>query len=281
MSSEDTREVAVRKYFRPSSPKVSYRKINIAKWTGFLIAILGIPILAVGILPGMLMILFGFILFIAKLVSLRRRKAEYRILYKKREPKPSDEQMDKWFESDKNQIIKEAMKKLDLIPEQTLNENDPLVIVGPFVGPTEQNYAKEGQDGIYRFSDYEVVVIYLTNYHLAAFSCHLDFFDGSIIRGLTQEYHYTDIVSVETLYVNSDFELTEYDKDGKEVKRSIKEQQQFALSVASGQSITVTTALTQLQDVLQNDKLMPTGSEKAIKTIRAMLREKKGGIQEI
>jgi hypothetical protein len=199
------------------------------------------------------------------------KKSEYDKAYAVAEPKPSDQQMDKWLEQDKRKLINDAMKKLELVREQVLRPDDPLVVIGPQM-PT---YIAAGKDGVLRFSRYEIVIIYLTNFHLGAYSCDLDFMTGLVLNEQTQEYHYTDVVSVSTTNENSPFNVTTADN----VVHPIASHQQFSLSVANGDRIKVTVAFPQIEGILQEGKLLPSGAEKAISNLRAMLREKKGGAQ--
>ena len=218
-------------------------------------------------------LLIGLILFIggwSRLVSINR---SYRMEVALKEPKPSDAQMDAWMAADKARIINDAMAKLELVADSVINASDPLVVIGPATGTK----IKSGQDGIFRLSRYEIVIIYLTDYHLGAYSCELDFITGTVTMEQTQEYHYTDVVSVATLISNSPFQIQTIDGMMHPIARS----QEFSLSVASGQSIRVAVAFHQLPEMLKTGRLAPTGAEKAISTLRTMLREKKGGAAHI
>jgi hypothetical protein len=115
----------------------------------------------------------------------------------------------------------------------------------------------------------------LTDYHLAAYQGKLELASGTLLNESTQEYHYTDVVSVSTQTASSG--LIAVMMDGS--KKEIASYQQFALSVASGQSIKVAISFPQLEDIVGKGKLAPTGADRAISTIRTMLREKKGGTQ--
>jgi len=268
MNTSDPRNVAVAKYFKPSIPKPSYSGEIIWLILGSAVAVL---VLLSGNSDSSLFAVIGGIVALFALGAIMTKSSDYNKLTKDSEPKPSDKQMDRWLEQDKKRIIATAMDNLGLIPEQTLNAKDPLVIIGP-KSPT---MLEIGDDGIIRFSNYQIVVIFLTDYHLGGHTCNLNFINGSVSREETQEYHYTDVVSVATLHSNSDFTATTV--DGKE--HPIRDQQQFSLSVASGESIKVTVAFPQVEGILKEGKLLPTGAEKAISTIRAMLRDKKGGVR--
>lgn len=227
-------------------------------------------ILASGFALGFIFLMLGWLGWSYKKSAYDGKKSVYDSAFAKAEPKPSDSQMEAWLNEDKSRIINDGMRKLGLIPEQILNPN-PIVIIGPLEGA---KIAEGKTDGFVMFSGYRVVVVYLTNFHLGAYTCHLNFYDGSITNEETQEYHYIDIVSVATLTVNSEFivETT----DGK--KHPIATQQQFSLSVASSESIRVTVAFPQIPGIIKTGRLLPSESEKAIGIIRAMLREKKGGL---
>ena len=277
MTSSEPREVAVPKYFRktPTSPNISASQTKIT---------LGIAAIVIGVIAGLVSVLAedpsflccaGFALpggAVLALVgynekSVRQRK--YDEEYKKAVPKPSDQQMDDWLSSDIDRTVAGALDKMGMVREQVINANDPLIVKGPL---SRSRFAP-GEDGIFRFSAYEIVVIYLSNYHLGAYTCHLDFATGKLESEQTQEYHYADVVSVATLTNNSGFTVTT--TDGEE--HQLPSHQEFTLSVASGQSIKVAVAFPHAEEILKGE-WAPSGAERAINTVRTMLREKKGGI---
>jgi hypothetical protein len=195
--------------------------------------------------------------------TLRRRA--YVRAWHNAEPKPSDHQIDAWHAADIDWLKKHALGRLDLVREQVEALRGPLLVVGS--GPSPQ--FRRGQDRRVRFSSHEVLIIYLTDYHLAAFKCVIDLHDGGIRTETTQEYHYDDVVSVSTQTNNSP--LIWYE-DGQ--AQSIPTHQRFALSVASGEQISVAVAAETLG--IQSDSEL-IRAEDTIKIIRAKLREKKGG----
>jgi len=193
----------------------------------------------------------------------------YRETYEKAEPKPTDQQMDGWLKGDVARLKSEALKKLDLESEQLMRA-EPLLIVGP----ADQTAVAVGKDGTIRFSRYDIVVIYLTDYHLAAYEGSLDMATGNTTRESTQEYHYTDVVSVATQAGN----LFNIEVNGE--KKSIDTYQKFSLAVASGDHIDVVVAFPQkdqIKEFLSTGEFAPSGADEAIRVIRARLREKKGG----
>lgn len=220
-----------------------------------------------------LLFLVGWVLLIVGAIQYYNGTVVYKREYEAAEPKPTDEQMDAWLGEDLVRIKRESMSKLDLLPEQVLGEpDDPIMVVGP------ANGAKwaVGKDDIIRFSLYDILVVYLTSYHLAAYHCTLDLASGTLLGESTQEYHYTDVVAVSTQTASSG--LIAVMVDG--TKKEVASYQKFALSVASGERIEVAVFFPQLEDIIGKGKLAPTGADKAISSIRAMLREKKGGVEQ-
>lgn len=280
------RETAVKKYFMPTPEKPSEPKVTPASCTTTTIWILtvlfGLGILGAivlgdwGAIPQLLFLygipVGGYGLFY--LYESREARAQYRQAlkryeeeYSRAEPKPSDEQMDKWLWESITRVKRRALKKLDLLPEQILgNPGDPIILVGPSKGAQ----AAVGKDGNLRFSHYEIVIIYLTNYHLAVYKATLDMATGEVLSESTQEYHYEDVVSVSTETVNDQvFKVVLGNAD-----EPLVVLQKFTLSVANGEHIEIVIAFPRLK---RGGGDMLTDAEKAIRTIRAMLREKKGG----
>jgi hypothetical protein len=278
MSTSEKREIAVQKYFIKTPDEPTYQDT-----TAFMVFTIGGLIAA---LAGManfrdnwwLLCIAAPVVWSAGSAWFTRhnenntKRSNYDEAYKKAEPKPSDQQMDKWRDTDLDRIRKSALAKLDLVPNQVLgNPADPIMVVGPSEGAR----LAIGKDNFLRFSGYEVVIVYLTDYHLAAYSCIFDMGTGLETKESTQEYHYKDVVSVATQADNS--RLFKIVVDGED--KPLADYQKFSLSVASGERIEVVIAFPQLGDIIKNARLAPTGAENAVKTIRAMLREKKGGVQ--
>jgi hypothetical protein len=193
------------------------------------------------------------------------RKKDYVRAWHNAEPKPSDAQIDEWRNGDFERLEKrDALEKLDLITDQVA-AREPLRVVG--AGPSPQ--FRRGKDGRIRFSSHEVLIIYLTDYHLAAFKCVIDLHDGGIRTETTQEYHYDDVVSVSTQAHNST--LIWYEEGQ---PKQIPTHQRFAISVASGEQISVAVAGEPLGS--ESDPELKR-AKYAIQTIRTKLRGRKGG----
>lgn len=293
--SNEPREKAVPKYFirtphKPILEDVARDKRN-ATFGGvlMLVSLILVPLNWLLGLLGVFFLDIGTLLFLASVLLIvglwryisannsRKRKekanaeamARYQEAFYKTEPKPSDQQMDNWLKGDVQRITQEGLQKLDLELSQLLRE--PIIVIGP----SQNAAARVGDDNILRFTQYDVVCVFLTNYHLAAFNGRLDMSDGVLTRESTQEYHYSDVISVSTRTESSQtFTLV---VNGQH--KSIPLFQEFALSVASGEQIRVVTAFPNLEDYVQKGKMPVTGADQAISAIRARLREKKGGVE--
>ncbi len=280
----ESREKAVPKYFietpkKPEAPDTSgYETMSVIGGT---LALAGLVLLFTGstggVCSGLIGLPLGGILLFIGLTSPSTEKheyaeklKEYEKEYERAEPKPSDAQMDEWLQNDRERIRAEALEKLDLDPSQVVH--DPIEIIGP----TTNADLAVGEDGIIRFSKYDIVTVFLTDYHLAAYQCTLDMVHGTQTSESTQEYHYQDVVSVATQTEGSN--LFAVMVNGKE--KSIHRYQKFSLAVSSGDHIEVVISFPQVEDIIKDGRLAPTGADEAIRVIRARLREMKGGIQE-
>ena len=172
-----SRSEAVRKYFtktpiKPDEPDYSGHQIKMIIGGGLLslALILLFSGSGVNILLGIALGYFGFKLFVNgfSAYSKHRRRHEedckqYEKDYEMAEPKPSDEQMDKWLKDEIEKIISESLRRLDLDSEDYIAE--PRIIGGPADEVKETKYAT-GIDGKTRFSHFTILVVYLTDGHL-------------------------------------------------------------------------------------------------------------------
>jgi len=279
--STEAREKAVPKYFlktpeRLKDPKYSKTLLII----GAILSVLGLLMMLVndsgtrclgggGILFGLLLMFSGWSGNASKRKAHAKELKKYQEAYDRTEPKPSDAQMDEWLQKDRERIRAEALKKLDLESSQVVQ--DPIEVIGP----ANKADLAMGKDSTIRFSKYDIVTVFLTDYHLAAYKCTLDMAHGTQTDESTQEYHYKDVVSVATQTAGSDVFAVMLNGE----HRSIASYQKFSLAVASGDRIEVAIAFPQLDDIVKEGRLAPTGADEAIRAIRARLREMKGGVQ--
>jgi len=200
----ESREKAVPKYFietpkKPEVPDVITDRVIAV--VGGVLALVGVVLLStgrvcsglIGLPLGGLLLLMGLSSNYAAEKAYAEKLKEYEREYEKAEPKPSDAQMDEWLQEDRQRIRLEALKKLDLEPSQLIRK-DPIEVIGP----ADAANLAIGKDGVIRFSKYDIVVVFLTDYHLAGYQYTLDMAQGAQIAESTQEYHSKDVVSVAT-----------------------------------------------------------------------------------
>jgi len=213
-------------------------------------------------------------LAVPALLFYRRTKAKYDRDYALAEPKPSDAQIDTWHDRDCEFYEIYALKRLNLTREQvqTDNKGKPFVVVGS--GPSAQVH--RGTDGKLRFSSHEILVIYLTRYHLAAYKCVVDLHDGLTKTEVTHEYHYSDVVSVSTQRNQS--KVTLY-VEGQ--PQDVMVNECFTLSISNGEQISVATDFDESLKLLQGTtNFARTSPESAVTSIRTRLRQFKGGTSD-
>ncbi|NOK70956.1 MAG: hypothetical protein GFH25_541266n5 [Chloroflexi bacterium AL-N10] len=277
MSNSLTRSEAVRKYFtktpvKPSEPDYSSHqtKMGIGGGLLFLALILLFSRSRVLILLGIVSGYFGFKLLSDGFSAYSKEKKKYKSDceqyekdYAKAEPKPSDQQMDKWLEGDIEKIIGESLRRLDLEHEDYISE--PRLIGGP-ASLKETKYAR-GKDGKTRYSHFNLLVVYLTEYHVAAYQCVSDMEYGQVITDNTQEFPYKEITNLGTQTVKEEIKLFD------DVVTSEKGLQEFTLATSGANVIRVAYAFARNAD--SQGELLKIGEERTIAAIRKKLQDYK------
>jgi hypothetical protein len=279
--SSDSRSVAVTKYFTKTPRKPTYAVpltfaiIGVVVGLSSLIRYLTLERQKDGCITFFLalLIVFGVGVFAAAVGLIRLRQKKYQRQFAAAEPKPTDQQIEEWHKQDLEGLRQFALTKLDLVPEEVrqYNKDGPLVIVGPGPSPS----VRIGADGVARFTTHNVVIIYLTRYHLGAFQCIKDLRNGGLHSYSTQEYHYSNIQAVATQTDNTG---EKWEIDGQ--TRDVRGLQKFSLSVASGEKIEVAIGFSHQDHPMGKGWSTETIADHAVRVIRAQLREKTGGTDE-
>lgn len=194
----------------------------------------------------------------------------------------TDEEMDLWLEEDYERLEKTGMNKLGLVKDQLVG--DTITIAG-FLFPgmkqaegiSDNNLPplakKVGKDGKLRLGSYWFQCIFLTKDYIASYGTALDFINGHNVREISEEFFYLDVVRVGTNVED----WTGTDISGKTTY--VRNAEKFSLTVSSGDSIEVYLPSQKLVDEWGGGKAkyeVPTSdAEKAVQTIRVLLREKK------
>lgn len=170
---------------------------------------------------------------------------------------PTDQQIDEWTAQDLRALDGRALAKSGV--DQSEIVGDPVTITGP--GDFE--IWKVGADRVLRFGRISSATINFTPNQLLVYSCVVDITTGNTLKESTDEYFYRDVVSVSTKT-----------RDGQIGSFKFQSGEYFTLTTSGGTSVEVF-----LQDPSIGQRFggqMPTtAAERAIQTIRKMLREKK------
>ena len=277
MSTSLTRSEAVRKYFtktpvKPSEPDYSSHqtKMGIGGGLLFLALILLFSGSGVLILLGIVSGYFGFKLLSDGFSAYSKQKKKYKSDceqyekdYARAEPKPSDEQMDKWMNDDIEKIIDESLRRLDLEHEDYRAK--PLLIGGP-ASLKETRYAR-GRDRKTRYSHFNILVVFLTDYHVAAYQAINSMEYGQILTDNTQEFPYREITNLGTQTVKEEIKLVD------DIVASERGLQEFTLATSGANVIRVAYAFARNTD--SQGELLKIGEEHTIAAIRKKLQDYK------
>ncbi len=199
--------------------------------------------------------------------------------------KPSDEQMDAWIQEDLKNLQTRALAKTGLDPSELVAE--AVMVYGPRfwdIGGAEVGI-KKGKDGIVRFMPIGVTVINFTAHQLTAYQFALDLTTGNPLSERTDEYFYRDVVSVSTQSKTKSWDKAEIGTNALSVRQLLPLMSGGKLQFNAAELFTLTTSGgTSIEVVLRDPKLIesagggsiPTDmADKAVQTVRKMLREKK------
>lgn len=229
----------IKKYFKP-----------FPKWAVWMI-IIGIPFLAA---YGLGLVLIG--IGIWGLVDWSK--------------KPDDAQMDAWLDEDLKVLHGKALSKTGTDQSELVGE--PVMVTGPrFWNVANAHVAyKKGKDNVFRFTPVGVTVLNFTANQLISYSCVLDLTTGNPLNESTDEYFYRDVVSVSTKTKSQSVQVA-----GKG-SLQLNAAETFELTTSGGTSIEVLLRDPSLIQMMGGGGEIPTTrAEKAIQTVRKMLREKK------
>ncbi|MGH3547633.1 MAG: hypothetical protein ACRDQU_05845 [Pseudonocardiaceae bacterium] len=191
--SEAEREQLARKYFipLPATPVGAYVALT-AGAAGFLLGIVEKNF-------------FGFLLLVAGLFGLvkgTRRYLRYRRDLTMATPRATDAQIDGWRDDALENIIKSGRDRLNVHPTELGPQPENRTCL-PFIGiPTmgKVDYKiMRGADGTLRFSVYKFVVVYLSDWRLPVYVCHLDIATGATFSDSTKEYALNHVEGMETV----------------------------------------------------------------------------------
>jgi hypothetical protein len=277
MNTSINRSEAVRKYFtetptKPNDPDYSSHQTKMGIGGGLLFLALILFFSGQGLLIflGIISGYFGFKCVSGGFSAYSKQKKKHEldcVQYEKdyaiAEPKPSDDQIDQWMHSDTEKIISEALRRLDL--EQDDYKAKPLLIGGP--ASLSETRLAVGKDGKIRFSHSNILVVFLTEYHIAAYQCNNSLEYGQVLTDKTQEFPYREITNLGTQIVKKNIRLID------EVIESESGMQEFTLATSGANVINVAYQFARNTDF--QGELVKIGGEETISAIRKKLQDYK------
>ena len=199
--------------------------------------------------------------------------------------KPTDQQIDALIKEDLGKIEKLALDKTGLDESEIIAE--PVMVYGPRfwnIGGADAGI-KKGSDGIVRFMPLGVTVINFTPNQLTAYQCALDLTTGNALSESTDEYFYRDVVSVSTQSKSLTWDSAMLNM--KKIasgplaalmvagKLQLNAAETFVLTTSGGTSIEVVLRDQQLIKSAGGGNIPTDMANKAVQSVRKMLREKK------
>ena len=184
--------------------------------------------------------------------------------------RPTDAEMDAYIAEDiatagKRALVKAGVEESDLVAES-------VAVTGPRIWDTGGASVKwaVGKDKMARFTPINVTVLSFSPNQLISYQCAMDLFTGNSLNESTDEYFYKDVVSVSTKTVS----VTKNSADKKVGQLQLNAAETFTLTTSGGTSIEVILKDPKIVDMMGGD-IPTTLAEKAIQSVRKMLREKK------
>jgi len=244
---EQTKRKMIRNYFKP-----------FPKWAIWMIVI-GVVVLIIGLGAGAGAIIVGLV--IAGIGGFG--------IYSYGQGQPTDQQIDEWLEEDLKGLSKKALNKMGI--DETELVSEPVQVTGPRLWDVAGASVlfKKGKDNVLRFTPIGVSIINFTQNQLLGYTCVFDFTTGNAMNESTDEYFYKDVVSVAT---KSDSKSVSIAKLG---TVQLNAAETFTLTTSGGTSLSVLLRDPTLIKKMGGGEIPTTRAEKAIQTVRKMLREKK------
>lgn len=247
----DPNRASIQKYFMSKFPK----------WAIFLIVIGALmlfgPIAAKAI--GLIMIVGGgFAIYNASNVA-------------------SDADIDQWTQEDLDKLSKRSLDKMGIDASELVSEG--VIITGPRLsnlGPAKFGFRK-GKDNVLRFTPVNSTIINFTQNQLLVYRCALDLITGNPVNEATDEYFYRDVVSVQTSSETVSVSLPGTSLDGLQCNAA----ESFKLTTSGGTSVSMALRDPSLVQKMGGGEIPTTTAERAIQSIRKMLREKKGALASV
>jgi hypothetical protein len=266
------REKRVRNYFakRPKQPVKDYVKGAI----GLILIIIGAHI-AFLLVIGILVLLWGGV-----------GVARYMSRVSKTRPKATDAEMDAWLDAALIPTAEKGVTRLNVHPTEVTGsmEDSRLIFVGY---PNIPNVKKAfGDDKKLRYSHYEILVVYLSNWRLPVYQVNYDMENNANVLENTKEYNLAQVDGIET----SNDRITILSNEGDNAKNAnqggqpstgaighVTTAQLLSLMVSGNRAVTLITGVTGAESVRIENVDEPSKIDAMISRLREHLRVRHQG----
>jgi hypothetical protein len=182
--------------------------------------------------------------------------------------RPSDDEMDEIIARDLGELERHALDRTGTDVADLVGET--VVITGPRLWDVNAKVKwRKGGDQQIRFTPVGATVLNFTKDQVVAYACALDLYTGKPLNETTDEYFYRDIVSVATKTRSSSHKVPGIGMI------QMTQAETFELTTSGGTSVEVILRDPGLVKKMGGGEIPTTRAEKAIQTIRKLLREKK------
>lgn len=188
------------------------------------------------------------------------------------EARPSDQQMDEWLQEDIEAACKHSLDAMGIDESELVAEK--VVITGISFDSAAADFCyRVGNDGVIRYTPVRVTIVNFGEHQLLSYQCNVDRLSGKMLNESTDEYFYKDVVSVSTKTDSCKYNIS--NAEGQTEVLQTNAAQKFMLVTSGGTSIEVVVDDDEYAKALGGKFAQSTPIEKAIQSIRRMLREKK------
>jgi hypothetical protein len=261
----EERAKRVRNYFA-EPPKVPLKDFGKAA-LGLILIIVGAHLVFL-LLIGLVILVWGGIgiaRYAIKLAALRS--------------KATGAEMDAWLDADLVPTAVTGARRLNIHPTELTGsvEDNRLVFIGfPNIPGVR---VRRGDDKKVRYSVYEILVVFLSNWRLPVYQVNYDMEDGVTVLENTKEYNLGQVDGIETSSDRINILSVESDKakDGKEVESSgavghVTNAQILSLMVSGNRAVTLITGVTGSESVRIENVGDPSRIDSGISRLREHLR---------
>lgn len=270
MTSEE-RAKRVRNYFarKPKAPIRDYVKVAV----GLILMIAGVHVTFV-LLVGLVILLWGGIGI-----------ARYAIKVANTRPKATGAEMDAWLAQALIPTADTGAKRLNVHPTELTGsmEDSRLIFVG-FPNISNVRIAR-GDDNKLRYSHYEILVVFLSNWRLPVYQVNYDMENDVTVLENTKEYNLGQVDGIETSSDRINVLSAEGNsKDGKQGTSTsngaighVTTAQMLSMMVSGNQAVTLITGVTGSESVRIENVDDPSRIDVGVSRLREHLRARHQG----